>query len=122
MPRFQSFALVLPAWLLASCVSAPVPTAEANWIDEKAFRACLGTKVPMATIRDPNFRRGTVSLDIDVLASGKIASVSVVSGSGNAAMDEYLVRRLTNLQCPIANLDSTEPYTVNLELTIEVER
>jgi len=118
-----AFALLLLVWLLASCATSPAPTKEANWLDEKAFRSCLGIKVPIEMIRDRNVQKGSISLEIDVLPSGKIESVSVISGSGNAALDEYLVGRLNNLRCaPFASIESPEPYSVNLELNIQVEK
>jgi len=116
-------AILFPALLLAGCAAHRPPADDTNWLDEKAFRDCLGVKVPMETIRDPSFQRGTVSLQIELLPSGKITSAAIIAGSGNRALDEYLQRRLSTMQCgPIANVDSSEPYSVILDLTIEVER
>ena len=123
MRSLAAFALLLLVWLLACCATSPAPTEEANWLDEKAFGSCLGIKVPIEMIRDRRVQKSSISLEIDVLPSGKIESVSVISGSGNAALDEYLVGRLSNLQCaPFASVKSAEPYAVNLELNIQVER
>jgi len=117
------FAMLFPLLLIAGCGTQRGAANDTSWLDESAFRACLGVKVPMETIRDPSFKRGTVSLQIELLPSGRIASAAIIAGSGNAAMDEYLQRRLNTMQCgPIANVDSSEPYSVILDLTIEVER
>ena len=123
MRSLTAFALLLLLGLLASCASSPAATDEAIWLDEKAFRSCLGIKVPPEMIRDRNVQKGTLLLEIDVLPSGRIESVSVVSGSGNPVLDEYLLGRLTRLQCaPFASVEPSEPYSVNLELEIQVEK
>ena len=94
-----------------------------SWLDERAFRSCLGVKVPMETIRDPSFERGVVSLQIELEPSGRISGVWIVSGSGNAELDEYLRRRLTTMRCGrISTLESREAYSIILDITIEVER
>lgn len=94
-------------------------------MDEHAFKSCLGAaiKVPPELVRDRSVENGSIVFDIDVLPSGKIANAAIVSGSGNAALDQYMVDRLRNLDCaPFAVVDSPEAYSVELELEIQVDR
>jgi len=107
--------------LVAGCASTP-PTDDGVWLDEQAFRSCLGLKIPVEMIRDRSRVKGSVLLEIDVLPSGRIARAAILSGSGNAALDEYLAGRLGNLQCaPFESVDSVEPYSVELELNLEID-
>jgi TonB family protein len=100
----------------------PSVSDEGVWLDEQAFRSCLGFKIPVEMVRDPSRVKGSVLLEIDVLPSGRIERASILSGSGNAALDEYLAGRLGNLQCaPFKRIDSGEPYSVELELNLEIE-
>jgi TonB family protein len=109
--------------LLAGCATPPAATDAAPWMDERAFRSCLGIKVPPELIRDQRVEKGSIVFDIDVLPSGRIEDVSIISGSGNARLDQYMVERLRKLDCaPFAVVDSTEPYSVELELEIQVDR
>jgi TonB family protein len=117
----SSTALSLAAWLVAGCASTP-PADEGVWLDEHAFRSCLGLKIPIEMLRDPSRVKGSVLLEIDVLPSGRIERASILSGSGNAALDEYLADRLRSLQCaPFERVDSKEPYSVELELNLEID-
>ncbi len=116
-----ALALWSTLWLVAGCAMTP-PADEGVWLDEQAFRSCLGLKIPVELIRDPSRVRGSVLLEIDVLPSGRIERASIVSGSGNPALDDYLAGRLGNLQCaPFERVDSSEPYSVELELNLEIE-
>ncbi len=55
-----------------------------------------------------------------MLPSGRITRASILSGSGNPALDEYLAGRLGDLQCaPFEGVQSDEPYSVELELNLE---
>jgi hypothetical protein len=112
--------LAVTAWLAAGCASAP-PADDTAFLDEKALRSCLGPAIPVELIRDPSRVKGSVLLELYVRPSGKIYYASIVSGSGNAALDDYLARRLTSLQCaPFESSDSNEPYSVELELNVEI--
>jgi hypothetical protein len=107
--------------LVGGCATTP-PADEGVWLDEQAFRSCLGLKIPVEMLRDPSRVKGSVLLEIDVLPSGRIERASILSGSGNAALDEYLAGRLGNLQCaPFERVDSSESYSVELELNLEIE-
>jgi hypothetical protein len=117
LPLFLSFV----ASFVAGCASAP-PADDKVWLDEDAFRSCLGLKIPVELIRDRSRVKGSVLLEIDVLPSGKIARASILSGSGNPALDEYLAGRLGSLQCaPFEAVQSDEPYSVELELNLETD-
>ena len=112
--------LSLAVSIVAGCASTP-PADDTVWLDEDAFRSCLGLKIPIDMLRDRSRVKGAVLLEIDVLPSGRIARASIVSGSGNPALDEYLAGRLGSLQCaPFEKVDAQEPYTVELELNLEV--
>lgn len=114
--------MALAVWLVAGCASTP-PVDDKVWLDEEALRSCLGLKIPVEMIRDRSGVKGTVLLEIDVLPSGRIERASIVSGSGSAALDEYLAHRLGNLECaPFERVDSEEPYSVELELNLELDQ
>ena len=105
----------------AGCASAP-PAQEEAWLDEDAFRACLGPRIPVELLRDQSRVKSAVLLEIDVLPSGRIQRVSIVNGSGNPALDTYVASRLGGLQCaPFEKVDATEPYTVELELNLGID-
>ena len=74
--------------VVAGCASTP-PADDKVWLDEDAFRSCLGLKIPVELIRDRSRVKGSVLLEIDVLPSGRITRASILSGSGNPALDEY---------------------------------
>lgn len=115
LPLFMS----LVASVVTGCASTP-PADDKVWLDEDAFRSCLGLKIPVELLRDPLRIKGSVLLEIDVLPSGRIARASILSGSGNPALDEYLAGRLASLQCsPFESIQSDEPYSVELELNLE---
>ena len=72
---------------------------------------------------DRSVRKVSISLELTVLPSGAIDGASIVSGSGNDALDRYLTARFSNLHCaPFAAIDGSEPYEVDLDLDIQVER
>ncbi len=92
------------------------------WLDEDAFRSCLALKLPVELIHDRSRVKGSVLLEIDVLPSGRIIRASILSGSGNPALDGYLADRLASLQCaPFEKVQSDEPYSVELELNLETD-
>jgi outer membrane biosynthesis protein TonB len=109
---------MLLACLVAGCATpqrleAPPP------VDEDALRACLGVKVPPEIVRDKI--GGVVVFELYVRPSGKIYYVNVASGSGNPAIDEYMLGRLRSATCsPFGPVDSDEPYSIELELEIQV--
>jgi hypothetical protein len=124
LSRFGQHALAwtLSASLLASCASAPT-TLDVVVVDEDALRSCFGVKVPAELIRDRKFQGGSVLFELYVFPSGKIEYVHIASGSGNEAIDNYMLRRLRSASCsPFPPVDSTERYSVELELEIEVDR
>ena len=112
-------AISFAAVLVAGCATAP-PVNDDVWLDENAFRACLGLNIPIELLRDRSRVKGSVLLEIDVLPSGRIQHASILSGSGNPALDDYLAGRLSRLDCaPFESVDSKEPYSVELELNLE---
>lgn len=119
--RVASLALLsLAISMVAGCASAP-PAEETVWLDEDAFRSCLGLRIPVELLRDPSRVKGAVLLEIDVLPSGRIERASILSGSGNPALDQYLAGRLGSLNCaPFEKIDTDEPYSVELELNLDV--
>ena len=103
------------------CASTP-PVDDKVWLDEDAFRSCLGLKIPVELIRDRSARqrdpfcwKSTCSRQ-----AGSIRA-SILSGSGNPALDELsrgsarqpAVRAVRNA------FNSDEPYSVELELNLE---
>ena len=111
--------LSLAAALAASCATTP-PADDVAYLDERALRSCLGPAIPVELIRDPARVRGSVLMELYVRPSGRIYYASIVSGSGNARLDNYLAWRLAGLQCaPFLSSDSNEPYWVELELSVE---
>jgi hypothetical protein len=107
------------AWLAAGCASVP-PVDDMAVLDEKELRSCLGPAIPIELIRDPSRVKGSVLLELYVHPSGRIYYASIVSGSGNTALDDYLAWRLASLQCaPFMSSDSNEPYSVELEVSVE---
>jgi hypothetical protein len=128
--RFTTAAVVRPialalAWLefLASCSILPTPGSDASWVDPQALRSCLGVKVPMDMLKSNTLSTRSIALELTVLPSGRIESVSIIAGSGNATVDNYLLDRFADLACaPFAAIDSTEPYSVELEIDIQAER
>jgi TonB family protein len=116
--RAATLASLLAAAIVAGCASAP-PAQEDAWLDEDVLRACLGPRIPVELLGDGPRVKGVVLLEMNVLPSGRIQRVSIVTGSGNPALDEYLARRLGNFQCaPFEKVDATEPYTVEFELNL----
>lgn len=113
---------LLAAWFVAGCATAP-QVDEDVWLDENAFRSCLGLKIPIELLRDRSRVKSSVLLEIDVLPSGRIERASILSGSGNPALDDYLAGRLSSLDCaPFESVDSKEPYSVELELNLEIDQ
>jgi hypothetical protein len=117
--RHSSTVLAMFAGFAAGCASVP-PVDDVAYLDESALRSCLGPAIPVALIRDPARVKGSVLLELYVQPSGRIYYASIVSGSGNAALDKYLAWRLASLQCaPFLSSDSNEPYWVELEVSVE---
>ena len=85
------------------------------------LRSCIGGKIPVEMLHDPKVQRNSVSLDLTVLPSGRIVDVSVLEGSGNAALDEFLADRLRDAQCiPFLRMDVSDPYLVTLDLDLDM--
>ena len=111
--------LSIAAALGAGCATTPVAD-DVAYLDERALRSCLGPAIPVELIRDPSRVRGSVLMELYVRPSGRIYYASIVSGSGNAKLDNYLAWRMAGLQCaPFLSSDSNEPYWVELELSVE---
>ena len=107
--------------LVEGCTSLPETAPEPAWLDEGALRSCLAGKIPVEMLHDSKIKRNSVSLDLTVLPSGRIDSVSVLEGSGSAALDEYLADRLRDAQCiPFARMDVADPYIVTLDLDLDI--
>jgi hypothetical protein len=115
-------ALSIAAALVAGCATVP-PANEVAYLDEKALRSCLGPAIPSELLRDPSRVNESVLLELYVRPSGRIYYASIVSGSGNTTLDNYLAWRLAGLHCtPFLSSDSNEPYWVELELSVETAR
>ena len=111
--------LSIAAALAAGCATTPAAD-DVAYLDERALRSCLGPAIPVELIRDPSRVRGSVLMELYVRPSGRIYYASIVSGSGNAKLDNYLAWRMAGLQCaPFLSSDSNEPYWVELELSVE---
>ncbi len=111
--------LSIAAALAGGCATTP-PADDVAYLDERALRSCLGPAIPVELIRDPSRVNGSVLMELYVRPSGRIYYVSIVAGSGNARLDNYLAWRLAGLQCaPFLESDSNEPYWVELELSVE---
>ena len=111
--------LSIAAALVAGCATTP-PADDVAYLDEQALRLCLGPAIPVELIRDPSRVNGSVLMELYVRPSGTIYYASIVSGSGNTRLDNYLAWRLAGLQCaPFLSSDSNEPYWVELELSVE---
>src|SRR5262249_20734841 len=112
--------LSIAAALVAGCATTPPAADDFAYLDERALRSCLGPAIPVELIRDPSRINGSVLMELYVRPSGRIYYASIVSGSGNARLDNYLAWRLAGLQCaPFLSSDSNEPYWVELELSVE---
>jgi hypothetical protein len=106
--------------VVQGCASLPDADVEPATLNEAALRSCLGGRIPIEMLHDPKVRSSSVSLDLTVLPSGRIDSVAVLSGSGNAELDAYLADRLRDSRCiPFLRMDTPDPYLVTLDLDLD---
>jgi hypothetical protein len=106
--------------LVQGCATLPEADVEPATLNEAALRSCLGGRIPIEMVHDPKVRSNSVSLDLTVLPSGRIDSVAVLSGSGNAELDAYLADRLRDSRCiPFLRMDTPDPYLVTLDLDLD---
>jgi len=114
-----SVLLAVAAWVATGCATVP-PADDIAFLSEKALQSCLGPAIPAELIRDSSRVKGSVQMELYVRPSGRIYYASIVSGSGNTALDNYLAWRLASLPCaPFLRADSDENYFVELELSVE---
>ena len=118
--RLSGWFVAMLVCVVQGCASLPEADVEPATLNEAALRSCLGGRIPIEMLHDPRVRRNSVSLDLTVLPSGRIDSVAVLSGSGNAELDAYLANRLRDSQCiPFLRMDTRDPYLVTLDLDLD---